>query len=292
MLHKEGIAGLVASRLILPGAQRALGDFPLIAVLVFGYALCLGVEAKAQPHAPPAPPPPQAQPTKQQPKKEAPPLKGETPATVLDGGNVSNVLGMQVRDAEGHNMGRIIDLLVDRHGDVRAAIIDFGGFLGVGTRKVAVDWHALHFPAKGRLDNATLALSRDAVTKAPEYKPGEPIVVLQSTRTPAPPAKAAAPKPAVAKPKPAVAKAPPAKTPLSKNPEAKSGPKTPEPKTPEPKTPAVQTQAHKTPAAKAPAVKTPPAGKPQTGNTPAPQTPVPNTATPGGTTPQPQGQAK
>lgn len=284
MLHKEGIAGSVASRLILPGAQRALGDFPIIALLVFGYVLCLGAEAKAQPHAPPASPPP-AQQTKQQPKKEAAPLKGETPATVLDGGNVSNVLGMQVRDAAGHNMGRIIDLLADRNGDVRAAIIDFGGFLGVGTRKVAVDWHALHFPAKGRLDNATLTLSRDAVTKAPEYKPGEPIVVLQSTRTPAPPPKAAAPKPAVAK-------APPAKTPLAKTPE----PKSPEARTPEPKTPTVRTPAPKTPVAKAPGIKTSPGkaavAKPATGNTPVPKTPVPDTATPGATHLQPQGQPK
>ena len=27
----------------------------------------------------------------------------------------------------------------------RAAIIDFGGFLGVGSRKIAVAWQALHF---------------------------------------------------------------------------------------------------------------------------------------------------
>ena len=44
-------------------------------------------------------------------------------------------------------MGRIVDVLVDRSGEVRAAIIDFGGFLGVGSRKIAVDWDALHFPA-------------------------------------------------------------------------------------------------------------------------------------------------
>ena len=43
-------------------------------------------------------------------------------------------------------MGRIVDVLVDRSGQVRAAIIDFGGFLGVGSRKIAVDWNALHFP--------------------------------------------------------------------------------------------------------------------------------------------------
>src|SRR6266849_2785320 len=37
------------------------------------------------------------------------------------------------------------DVLVDRSGIVRAAVIDFGGFLGVGSRKIVVDWNALHF---------------------------------------------------------------------------------------------------------------------------------------------------
>ena len=40
-------------------------------------------------------------------------------------------------------MGRIVDVIVNRSGQVRAAIIDFGGFLGVGSRKVAVEWSAL-----------------------------------------------------------------------------------------------------------------------------------------------------
>ena len=42
-------------------------------------------------------------------------------------------------------MGRIVDVIVDRTGTVRAAVIDFGGFLGVGSRKIVVDWSALHF---------------------------------------------------------------------------------------------------------------------------------------------------
>ena len=250
-LNDFALTGLMTSaRPILPDARRAPGNLPIIAVLVFGCALSIGVEARAQT---PAAQPPQVKP---QIKKEAPPLKGETPATVLDGGNVSNILGMEVRDAAGHNMGRIVDLLVDRNGDVRAAIIDFGGFLGVGTRKVAVDWHALHFPAKGQLDNATLALSRDAVTKAPEYKAGEPIVVLQSTRPPAPQAQTVAPKMAA----PAAKLSPGAKV-----------------------SPAAGTSAPKTPAAETPSGKTP---------APAPKAPVPNTATPETPAPQPHGQAK
>ena len=77
------------------------------------------------------------------------------------------------------DMGRIVDVIVDRAGAVRAAVIDFGGFLGVGSRKIVVDWNALHF---GRIanksDSITLELTKDQVTAAPEYKEDTPIVVL------------------------------------------------------------------------------------------------------------------
>jgi hypothetical protein len=62
---------------------------------------------------------------------------------------------------------------------VRAAVIDFGGFLGVGSRKIAVAWNALTFPppASGR-DVVTLELTRDQVKAAPEYKDKQTVVVL------------------------------------------------------------------------------------------------------------------
>jgi hypothetical protein len=62
---------------------------------------------------------------------------------------------------------------------VRAAVIDFGGFLGVGSRKIVVDWNALHFGQiahKG--ESITLELTKDQVKAAPEYKEDAPIVVL------------------------------------------------------------------------------------------------------------------
>jgi hypothetical protein len=103
-----------------------------------------------------------------------------TPATVIDDQEVDGVLGKNVRGSAGEDMGRIVDILVNRSGHVRAAIIDFGGFLGVGSRRIAVDWTALRFPESGRLDRITLDLTRNQVRLAPEYKPGEPIVVLGS----------------------------------------------------------------------------------------------------------------
>ena len=50
-----------------------------------------------------------------------------------------------VADPEGKEIGRLVDVLVDDQGQPQAAVIDFGGFMGVGNRKIAVDWSALHF---------------------------------------------------------------------------------------------------------------------------------------------------
>jgi hypothetical protein len=107
-------------------------------------------------------------------------LQAGTPeVTILTKHEVQGVLGHEVRSATDENMGRIVDVLVDRAGQVRAAIIDFGGFLGVGSRKIAVDWSALHFPQPGKPGGRiALELTRDQVKEAPEYKDGKPVVVL------------------------------------------------------------------------------------------------------------------
>ena len=99
--------------------------------------------------------------------------------TVLNNHEVEGILGREVRSATNENMGRIVDVLVDRGGQVRAAIIDFGGFLGVGSRKIAVDWGALHFPQPGKPgERIALDLTRDQVKTAPEYRDGKPVVIL------------------------------------------------------------------------------------------------------------------
>jgi len=113
-------------------------------------------------------------------KKEPAVATPATPeVTILNKHEVEGVLGREVRSAANENMGRIVDVLVDRSGDVRAAIIDFGGFLGVGSRKIAVDWNALHFPPPGKPGGGIAPeLTRDQVKAAPEYQEGKPVVVL------------------------------------------------------------------------------------------------------------------
>jgi hypothetical protein len=119
-----------------------------------------------------------------QPSRPAPQGASKEPApppsvTVIGARDAHGVLGRDVRSAADEDMGRIVDVIVDRSGTVRAAVIDFGGFLGVGSRKIVVDWNALHF---GRIankgDSITLELTKQQVMAAPEYKEDTPIVVL------------------------------------------------------------------------------------------------------------------
>jgi hypothetical protein len=121
--------------------------------------------------APPAQPPSTTTP----PKEPAPPPS----VTIIGARDAHGVLGRDVRSPADEDMGHIVDVIVDRSGKVRAAVIDFGGFLGVGSRKIVVDWNALRFGGvNDKSDSITLELTKDQVRAAPEYKEDQPIVVL------------------------------------------------------------------------------------------------------------------
>jgi hypothetical protein len=108
-------------------------------------------------------------------KQPAPPPS----VTVIGARDAHGILGREVRSAANEDMGRVVDVIVDREGNVRAAVIDFGGFLGVGSRKIVVDWNALRFQGiSNRRDAITLELTKEQVTAAPEYKEDAPLIVL------------------------------------------------------------------------------------------------------------------
>jgi hypothetical protein len=101
-----------------------------------------------------------------------------TSATIFEDQDIRGILGRGVRSMTGEDMGRIVDVIVSRDGQVVAAVIDFGGFLGVGSRKIAVDWRALHFATEAKPGLVTLEMTQSQVREAPEYKEGKPVVVL------------------------------------------------------------------------------------------------------------------
>lgn len=138
----------------------------------------VSTQSAPAPQAAPAPPQvaakPEASDTPSKPAETKPPS-----VTVIDAVDAHGILGRDVKSPADENMGRIADVIVDRGGLVRAAVIDFGGFLGVGSRKIVIDWSALHFwNVANKSESITLELTRDQVKAAPEYKDDQPIVVL------------------------------------------------------------------------------------------------------------------
>jgi hypothetical protein len=143
--------------LILSGAPAAAFALP-------GAGMRMAQSGSTTPDAPP-------------PADKSPAAPSEPAKTVLQKDETQGILGKTVRDSAGKEMGRIVNVIVDRASQPRAVVIDFGGFLGVGSRKIAVDWAALRV-GSDKPDQITLDLSRDQVRAAPEYKDGAPVVVL------------------------------------------------------------------------------------------------------------------
>lgn len=100
---------------------------------------------------------------------------------VSAGRRLDSILGREVRTREGDN-GRIVDLLADLNGNVQAVVIEFGGFLGIGTRKIAVEWQALHFETFDRQPVGIVNVTRDQLRVAPEWKAGDAAVVVRTAR--------------------------------------------------------------------------------------------------------------
>jgi hypothetical protein len=81
----------------------------------------------------------------------------------------ATILGRPVADAEGQSAGLLVDVIADATGTPVAGVIDVGGFLGVGTRRVAVAWRLLHFAPTVEGSHITMDLTATAAAAAPAY---------------------------------------------------------------------------------------------------------------------------
>ncbi len=121
----------------------------------------------------------------------APTASGEASVKLVDSPSAS-ILGKKVRAQDGEDLGRVVDILADGQGRIRAAVIEFGGFLGVGNRRIAVDWSLLKFHAGDADTPVTVDASRAKLQATPEYKGTErPLALMAPAAAEAPAAPAA-----------------------------------------------------------------------------------------------------
>ncbi|ROT98448.1 PRC-barrel domain-containing protein [Histidinibacterium lentulum] len=78
------------------------------------------------------------------------------------------VLGSRVYSLEGERIGSIEDLILDEEdGAVNAAIVSVGGFLGIGSKSIALDWDELQIDYDANV--IELDLTRDEAEAAEAY---------------------------------------------------------------------------------------------------------------------------
>ncbi|MEP9354078.1 PRC-barrel domain-containing protein [Xanthobacter sp. KR7-65] len=82
----------------------------------------------------------------------------------------SDLIGMTVYGSADENLGEINDLLVDPSGNVVAAVIGVGGFLGIGEKDVAVPFQAVEVSrnSDGK-QKMVLRKSKDELKAAPTF---------------------------------------------------------------------------------------------------------------------------
>ena len=117
------------------------------------------------------------------------PLSAAEPEPELTKTDATGVLSRMVHDMDGREIGRVVDVVVDPAGQPRAIVVDVGGFMGVGSRRVAVSWASVHVPPPSATDpRVAIDLTDAQVRAAPDYNDrSKPAVVVGPPTPDAPP---------------------------------------------------------------------------------------------------------
>ena len=84
--------------------------------------------------------------------------------------SVEALTGASVRNANNEKVGEIVDAYVDEKGQIHTVVVSVGGFLGVGSKHVAVKWGELQPKRDG---NSLIVMSnwtKDSLKAMPDYK--------------------------------------------------------------------------------------------------------------------------
>jgi sporulation protein YlmC with PRC-barrel domain len=80
------------------------------------------------------------------------------------------LVGAKVQNANKETVGSVEDIYLDSKGAVESVIVSVGGFLGVGTKNVAVKWSDLKYGRDGKSLLLTTNWTKDSLKAMPDYK--------------------------------------------------------------------------------------------------------------------------
>jgi sporulation protein YlmC with PRC-barrel domain len=85
----------------------------------------------------------------------------------------SKLRGTTVVGSDNQKVGDVVDILLDKSGQVRAFIVGVGGVLGLGAKEVAIDLTEFREvpAASGNKAQLKVPMTKEQLTQAPDFKP-------------------------------------------------------------------------------------------------------------------------
>jgi hypothetical protein len=105
-------------------------------------------------------------------------------ARTFSAADISTILGRDVVDKLGVDVGPLVDVLADRSGRPVAGVIDVGGFLGLGRRRIAVGWRLLRLVTDSAGTRIQMDLTFDAAAAAPEFQSSDGSLIVIDNQPP------------------------------------------------------------------------------------------------------------
>ncbi len=107
----------------------------------------------------------------------APPALAQTPSPRL-----VPLMGKRLFGPAGEELGRVVDIIADSTGQPVAAVVDVGGFMGIGSRRVAMAWSLLRWKPEATFVRLSIDVAPDVVIGAPEFRREDPATIFDPTR--------------------------------------------------------------------------------------------------------------
>jgi hypothetical protein len=92
----------------------------------------------------------------------------------------TDLIGLEVRGQNNEKIGKVDNLAIDQTGQVRYAVVSFGGTMGIGAKMLPLPWQALTLESMPRPgERATtspycvLGIDKDTLAKAPSFESGQ-----------------------------------------------------------------------------------------------------------------------
>ncbi|MBK8160909.1 MAG: PRC-barrel domain-containing protein [Rhodospirillaceae bacterium] len=84
--------------------------------------------------------------------------------------NSSKLIGLNVENTDGDNLGEVGEVVLQEDGNVQGVVVDVGGFLGMGTHSVLLNWKDVKLSGTQDDVKATVNASKDRLKGLPAYE--------------------------------------------------------------------------------------------------------------------------